>query len=167
MYIMRLLRLLSPLVLSAGLALSSGARAAEPIAAGLWEKRGESGRPDAWFRISECNGRFQGKIVKIFPKAGQDPSQWRCTKCEGNQKNVPVVGITFIKGMQRYGLSYDNGTILDPRDGSVYSAVMQLSPDGHSLTVRGYLGIPLLGQSEVWRRLPDDRPETDAAPACS
>jgi uncharacterized protein (DUF2147 family) len=100
-----------------------------------------SGRPEAWFRISECGGVYEGQIVKMFSKPGEDPSQWRCTKCEGEQKNAPVLGITFIKDMQRKGLTYENGTILDPRDGSVYNARMELSPDGKQLTVRGYLGI--------------------------
>jgi uncharacterized protein (DUF2147 family) len=131
------------------------------------EKVDASGKPEAWFRIVECNGVYEGQIVTIFPKPGEDPSQWRCTKCEGEQKNVPVVGITFIKNMRRNGLVYENGTILDPRDGSVYSARMELSPDGNQLTVRGYLGISLFGKSEVWRRLPDNALEPPIPVSCT
>jgi uncharacterized protein (DUF2147 family) len=129
---------------------------AVPTAAGLWEKIDQSGKPAAWFRIIECGGVYVGRIVKIFPQPGENPSDLRCTQCRGDQKNAPVLGIVLIKGLRRDGQSYEGGSILDPRDGSVYNALMQLSPDGRQLTVRGYIGLQFLGQSEIWRRLPDN-----------
>ncbi|TMJ88664.1 MAG: DUF2147 domain-containing protein [Alphaproteobacteria bacterium] len=140
------------LLVAAGLPL----RAAEPTAVGLWEQVDEkTGKPESWFKIIERNGAYQGNIVKIFFKPGEDEN-WACDKCEGDERGKPVLGLALIKGMQRNGNAYENGTIMDPRDGSVYRALMNLSPDGQKLEVRGYLGISLFGQSQVWNRLPDN-----------
>lgn len=128
----------------------------QPTAVGIWERVDSSGAPAAWFRILECSGIFQGRMVKIFSAPpGKNPADWRCTSCSGEQRDAPVIGLTFINGMRRNGLAYEGGSILDPRTGSVYGARMDLSADGNQLSVRGFLGIELLGHTEVWQRLPD------------
>jgi len=122
---------------------------------GLWEQSDEKGQVGAWFLFTERNGFYEGRLAKMFPKPGE-PQFETCTKCTGDQKNARMLGLTIVDGMKRYGFDYKDGSILDPRDGSVYRAEMAMSPDGKTLAVRGYLFVPELGQTQIWKRLPDD-----------
>lgn len=145
--------------------MASAAPAQEAVVTGLWRQVDpDTGRTGAWFLFFERGGVFEGAIAKTFPPPGEEPNK-RCTQCEGAQKNAPMLGLVIIKGMRRQGLEYENGSIMDPRSGSVYNAVMHLSPDGRTLVVRGYLGISLFGRSQVWNRLPDNALGAPTAPA--
>lgn len=68
----------------------------------------------------------------------------------------PVLGIALLQGFVR-APGEDNvwkdGRIYNPEDGQLYRCILTLeSPD--RLRVRGYIGIPLFGRSQVWPRVP-------------
>jgi uncharacterized protein (DUF2147 family) len=151
------MRAAHPLIAAALLSLIGAARAfgAEPTAAGLWQAVDkESGQPNGWFLIRNHDGVYDGTIVKMFLKPGENPNV-ACNQCTDDRRDKPWLGLDILRGMKQDGLNYRDGTILDPRYGRVYNANMTLTPDGQTLVVRGYLGISLFGQNQYWTRLPD------------
>jgi uncharacterized protein (DUF2147 family) len=133
---------LLPLVCAAG--------AGEQSAAGLWKTIDDSThKPRALVRIFEREGEFFGRV-----EAGLEPSEAAeiCAKCDGERRGKPVVGMVIMRHMKKHGQEYSGGDIVDPESGWVYRCRMTLEDGGKKLVVRGFLGISLLGRSQVWFR---------------
>jgi uncharacterized protein (DUF2147 family) len=139
--------------LIAATALSGAAFAADAASpVGLWKNIDDkTGKPKALIRISEANGIYQGKIEKLFRPADQEQNP-KCEKCEGADKDQPLVGLAIIKDIKKDGDEFSGGTIMDPENGKTYKSKMKLADGGKKLDVRGYIGTPLLGRSQTWVR---------------
>ncbi len=146
------LQRLSFVALTLALVLSSSDASDLSSPVGLWTTIDDnSGKPGGLVRIALVDGKYEGKIEKIFPKPNEDPNP-RCVKCDGVRRNQPVIGMTFMWGLTRQGDEYNGGEILDPRTGRIYRAKLTLEDGGKRLNVRGFIGFSLLGRSQVWLR---------------
>ena len=126
--------------------------AAEPSPVGLWKTIDDnSGQPRGLIRIREVNGRLEGTVEKGFPKPGETQPP-KCDKCDGARRNQPVLGMTILWGLTKQGDEYQGGEILDPESGKIYRAKVKLIDNGKKLEVRGFIGVSLLGRSQIWLR---------------
>lgn len=66
--------------------------------------------------------------------------------------------MTFLWGMTKDGEYWRGGEILDPDTGSIYDAKLRVVDGGRKLEVRGFLGLSLLGRSQIWERIDAAKP---------
>jgi uncharacterized protein (DUF2147 family) len=108
----------------------------------------KTGETKSIIEIYEKNGNYFGKVVEIFNKKKRDAL---CDKCEGSDKNKPVLGLVIIKNMKKNKNVFEDGTITDPENGKTYSC--SITPMKNKLKVRGYLGVSLFGRSQTWEKV--------------
>ena len=119
---------------------------------GLWKTIDDNtGAARAIVRIYEQDGKLFGKIESNLTPGAPNPV---CSVCKDERKNQPIEGLVIIRNMKPDGSEYDSGDLLDPDNGSVYRCKMHVE-GGTRLVVRGYLGISLLGRTQIWQRQSD------------
>lgn len=130
----------------------AGAAFAQTSPIGLWKTiDDETGKEKSYVRISEAGGVVTGKIEKLINPKEADP---KCDKCTDERKDQPVVGMTIIRNVKKdTDELWDGGDILDPNNGKVYKVRLKPEDGGKKLTVRGYIGMPMLGRSQTWIRV--------------
>jgi uncharacterized protein (DUF2147 family) len=147
---MKMLHLALSGLLTLGFAAVAEAEIDSP--AGLWKTIDDkTGKERSLVRIVENSGMFEARVEKIYDQPGDDPNHL-CRKCEGERKDKPIIGMTFLWGLKKDGDQYGGGEILDPKNGKIYRAKMRLIEGGRKLEVRGYVGLSWFGRSQTWLR---------------
>lgn len=119
---------------------------------GVWRTYGDSGaQAESHVRIEETDGVLTGTVIQVFAPPAQSPNP-RCEACAGELKDKPVVGMKILSA-RRSGETRAEGEILDPDEGRVYRATFTLQDGGARLEVRGYVGVPFFGRSQLWQRV--------------
>ena len=111
-------------------------------------------KPKSIIEIFEKDGVYNGKILKVFPTEGE-AERTTCDKCSGDKKDQPIVGMQNLNGLKKESdTKWSDGEILDPKNGKTYSCKAELFENGSKLKMRGFIGISLLGRTQVWEREP-------------
>ena len=92
------------------------------------------------------NGKYYGKVEKLF----KEPNK-KCTECEGENKDKPVLGMTVLNNMVEKDGTLTGGTIIDPVNGKVYKCNVSLGANTGKLKVRGSLDKRgVIGRTQHW-----------------
>ena len=138
------------LLIALGLISTLAAATENPV--GLWRTIDDkSGKEKSLVRVSESNGQLQITIEKLFREPGEEPNPL-CDKCSGERKNKPVIGMQIGSGLKKDGEVWSGGEILDPQNGKTYKCKVWLEDKGKKLNVRGFIGVSVLGRTQVWVR---------------
>ena len=138
------------LLIALGLISTLAAAAENPV--GLWRTIDDkSGKEKSLVRVSESNGQLQITVEKLFREPGEEPNPL-CDKCPGEKKNKPVIGMQIGSGLKKDGDVWSGGEILDPQNGKTYKCKVWLEDKGKKLNVRGFIGVSVLGRTQVWIR---------------
>jgi uncharacterized protein (DUF2147 family) len=99
--------------------------------------------------VQRPDGRFDGRVV-----GGKDIDRLDLKNPEPARRAQTLRGEVILEGLRfEGGGRWSGGTVYDPDSGRTYRCHVDLTgPD--TLRLRGFMGISLLGRSQVWTRYP-------------
>jgi uncharacterized protein (DUF2147 family) len=121
---------------------------------GFWNTQDK----DAVFEIYRCGSLYCGRIYSLeepnYPST--DKRMPGMPKADTNNhdpalRSQTLVGLQLISGFRYEGDNCWKGMIYNPQDGETYRCTFSMDGEGR-LKVRGYIGIPLFGRTQIWTR---------------
>jgi uncharacterized protein (DUF2147 family) len=141
-------------------ALASTASAQSPSVMGTWLTA--SGL--AQVRLGPCpdsaNGPICGLVVGLINPKGPDGNAVAPDMATDYRNAEPalrtrkVIGMPLIWGFKKTAdpNAFEDGHVYNGENGKTYNANISLQPDG-KLRLRGYVGTPMFGETQLWTRV--------------
>lgn len=108
---------------------------------------------EANINIYKTGNKYNGKIVWLkTPNNEQGKAKTDIHNPDANLRGRALLGLEMLKGFSFDDGEWVDGSIYDPKTGKTYSCKMTLKGN-NKLSVRGYIGISLIGRTDVWTRV--------------
>lgn len=98
--------------------------------------------------IANCNGALCGTVAKAISNRSMGAPGTEIPVAEA----AKLVGMVILSNFKPTGASEWKGEIFNRENGKHYSALMSM-PEQDQLVIRTYIGLPLFGKTQVWRRI--------------
>lgn len=107
----------------------------------------QTGKKRALVQLEEKEGVLSGKIIALYQQPGDTGL---CHDCPIPFKDKPIIGLEFLWGLKKEAEGvWTDGHILDAKTGKIYRAKL-IMKHHDKLYVRGYIGLSMLGRTQVW-----------------
>jgi uncharacterized protein (DUF2147 family) len=97
------------------------------------------------------DGTYRGTTTCCEHKDDRDNPNIDIHNPKPEHRNRSTTGIVLIWNLKFEDGQYVDGRVYNPRDGKTYRMKMEVI-DKETLKIRGYMGIELLGQTQIWKR---------------
>ncbi len=132
------------------LSVASWAQKEADAVVGVWL----SGSGKGHIQIYKQGSEYFGKLVWLKePTEANGKPKVDKNNPDKTKQTRPILGLINLRNFTYDGDNvWTDGEIYDPEKGKEYSCKMTLK-DANTLEVRGYIGISLIGRTDVWKRV--------------
>jgi uncharacterized protein (DUF2147 family) len=120
--------------------------------AGVWLNKDQ----DAHIKIYASYGKYYGQIIWLKTPIDPETGKPKVDKHNSDDKlkTRPVLNLLILKDLvfDADDQEWSDGNVYDPKTGNDYSLTCKLK-DKDNMELRGYMGISLLGRTDIWTRV--------------
>jgi uncharacterized protein (DUF2147 family) len=113
-----------------------------------------TGNQKARIKIFKRNDLYYGSITWMIEPLKDGKPKTDINNPDESKRKQPLMGMMLLTAFKYAGNNeWEDGHIYDPEEGKTYSCNLALKDNGTTLHVRGYIGISLIGRTDVWTRV--------------